>query len=60
MPKDLSDEQLNERKFQLIRDQWLSPPILTKETVYGKVDEVIQLSVIQTRTAIQAEATIQN
>jgi hypothetical protein len=32
--------------------------MLTKETVYGKVDEVIQLSAVQTRTVIQAEATI--
>jgi hypothetical protein len=49
MLKDLSDEWLNERKFQLIRDRWLSPPMLTKETVYGEVAEVIQLSAVQTR-----------
>jgi hypothetical protein len=60
MPKDLSDEWLNKRKFQLIRDWWLALPMLTKGMIVGKVDEIIQLSTVQTRTAAQAKATIQN
>jgi hypothetical protein len=34
--------------------------MLTKETDYGKVDEVIQLSAVQTRAVTQAKAMIQN
>jgi hypothetical protein len=34
--------------------------MLTKEMVYGKIDEVIQLFTVQTRAVIQAEAMIQN
>ncbi|CCE34913.1 uncharacterized protein CPUR_08852 [Claviceps purpurea 20.1] len=56
MPKDASDERLSERKFQLIRDRWLTPPMVTKETIHGDICAILQLSAVRTRAALRASA----
>ncbi|CCE31587.1 uncharacterized protein CPUR_05440 [Claviceps purpurea 20.1] len=57
MPKDASDERLNERKFQLIRDRWLTPPMVTKETIQGDICAILQISAVRTRAALRASTS---
>ncbi|CCE29272.1 uncharacterized protein CPUR_02965 [Claviceps purpurea 20.1] len=57
MPKDASDERLSKRKFQLIRDRWLTPPMVTKETVHGDICAILQISAVRTRAALRASTS---
>ncbi|CCE32460.1 uncharacterized protein CPUR_06320 [Claviceps purpurea 20.1] len=56
MPRDASDERLSKRKFQLIRDRWLTPPMVTKETVHGGIYAILEISAVSTRAALRASA----
>ena len=59
MPKDASDERLSERRFQLIRDRWLCPQMVTPKTEHGGVAEEIQVSAVRTRSSFHTAPTSQ-
>lgn len=60
MPKDAQDKRLSERRFQLIKERWIIPNMVSKESIEGSVIDVLQISAVSTRNALRAPAQQEN